>query len=71
MPGLFFSKNIGNIYTGALIGCLISLLTDTKHDMLGKNILMFSYGSGLASSFYMLKVNKKIDHLEQLRVNLS
>ena len=44
LPSLYFSKNLGNIYTGALIGCLVSLLTDDKLDTDNKKIMMFSYG---------------------------
>ncbi|KAJ3445783.1 3-hydroxy-3-methylglutaryl coenzyme a synthase [Anaeramoeba flamelloides] len=48
----------GNLYTGALYGALISLILDQKEKITGKNILMFSYGSGIASSMFLLKVRK-------------
>ncbi len=44
LPSLYLSKNLGNIYTGALMGCLVSLLTDKQLNTINKKVLMFSYG---------------------------
>lgn len=48
-PGLFISKRIGNIYTGSLYASLISLLYQTPN-ISNKNLVLFSYGSGLCST---------------------
>lgn len=48
-PSLFVSKRIGNIYTGSLYACLLSLLYRTP-DINNKKTLLFSYGSGLCST---------------------
>lgn len=48
-PGLFISKRIGNIYTGSLYASLISLLYQTPN-ISDKNLVLFSYGSGLCST---------------------
>ena len=48
-PGLFVSKRIGNIYTGSLYASLISLLYQTPK-ISNKNLVLFSYGSGLCST---------------------
>lgn len=55
-PSLNASTNVGNIYTGSVYLSLISCLTFTPESLVGKKISMFSYGSGLAASFYSIKV---------------
>ncbi|KAJ6231541.1 3-hydroxy-3-methylglutaryl coenzyme a synthase [Anaeramoeba flamelloides] len=54
----YICAQCGNLYTGALYGALISLIIDQKEKITGKRILMFSYGSGIASSMFLLKVRK-------------
>lgn len=54
-PTLYVSKRIGNIYTGSLYACLISLLYRTP-DIKDKNIFLFSYGSGLCSTLLQGRV---------------
>ena len=53
---LLLAKQLGNIYTGSLYNGLISLVADPTIDLRGKKILMFSFGSGLASSMYVIRV---------------
>lgn len=53
-PGMLLSKNIGNIYTGSLYIGLASLLNEGN--LIGKRVLMFSYGSGLMSSMFTLRI---------------
>lgn len=55
-PTLQISQRIGNIYTGSLYSCLISLLV-VNPEIKNKNVLLFSYGSGLCSSFLQIKVH--------------
>ncbi|GMM49289.1 hydroxymethylglutaryl-CoA synthase [Starmerella bacillaris] len=55
-PSLVASTNVGNIYTGSVYLSLASTLTFTPENLVGKRISMFSYGSGLAASFYSIKV---------------
>ena len=47
---------LGNIYTGSLYNGLITLLCDSTIDLDGKNILLFSYGSGCAASMFYARV---------------
>ncbi|KAJ3431172.1 3-hydroxy-3-methylglutaryl coenzyme a synthase [Anaeramoeba flamelloides] len=54
----YICAQCGNLYTGALYGALISLIIDQKEKITGKNILTFSYGSGIASSMFLLNVRK-------------
>lgn len=53
---LYLAKMLGNIYTGSLYNGLITLLCDQRIDLSGKNILMFSYGSGCAASMFFARV---------------
>ena len=54
-PSLHISQRLGNIYTGSLFGCLLSLLV-LNPDMKNKNVLLFSYGSGCCASMLLAKV---------------
>jgi hydroxymethylglutaryl-CoA synthase len=56
-PTLKLPQRIGNIYTGSLYTCLVSLLMSVP-DIRNKNVLLFSYGSGLCSSMLNIKIQK-------------
>ena len=61
LPSLDISNNCGNMYTASLYGCLISLITNVGFDGNSpKKVGMFSYGSGLISSFFSLKICKNV-----------
>jgi hydroxymethylglutaryl-CoA synthase len=51
---MLLSKNLGNIYTGSLYTGLFSLLKEPH--LQSKRILMFSYGSGLMSSMFTIRI---------------
>lgn len=53
---LELAKRLGNIYTGSLYNGLLSLVCSDSLDLSGKNILLFSYGSGCASSVFRVSV---------------
>ncbi|KPV75267.1 uncharacterized protein RHOBADRAFT_36114 [Rhodotorula graminis WP1] len=56
-PATLTSKKLGNMYTGSLYGALASLLDGVDSATLqGKRVAMYSYGSGLAASFFSLRV---------------
>ncbi|KAF0302031.1 Hydroxymethylglutaryl-CoA synthase 1 [Amphibalanus amphitrite] len=56
-PSLLLASNVGNMYTPSLYSCLVSLLVSKKPDELtGTRIALFSYGSGLASSLFSIRV---------------
>ncbi|KAJ3557571.1 hypothetical protein NM688_g1403 [Phlebia brevispora] len=51
------ARRCGNMYTASLYGGLASLVSSVEPaDFLGKRISMFAYGSGIASSFFTIKV---------------
>ena len=77
LPGLYFSQNMGNMYTPSLYfslfaylsrsdrlnnySVLISRLSSSQKNeeqLYGRRILLFSYGSGLASSMYSVVCRK-------------
>eukprot|EP00030_Apusomonadida_sp_AF-17_P000918 a177449_134.p1 GENE.a177449_134~~a177449_134.p1 ORF type:complete len:463 (+),score=210.79 a177449_134:32-1390(+) len=56
-PSTVVSRRCGNIYTASVYGGLLSLVASLSPDeLLGKRIMLFSYGSGLASSLFSAKV---------------
>lgn len=63
---LYLAKNLGNIYTGSLYNGLLSLLgagMPVKEggeglELLGKKVMLFSYGSGCAASMFMIRVRE-------------
>eukprot|EP01119_Soliformovum_irregulare_P010986 TRINITY_DN2719_c0_g1_i1.p1 TRINITY_DN2719_c0_g1~~TRINITY_DN2719_c0_g1_i1.p1 ORF type:complete len:468 (-),score=120.74 TRINITY_DN2719_c0_g1_i1:28-1431(-) len=56
-PVQLLPKQLGNSYTGSLYTSLLSLIANKQdQDLLNKRLFMFSYGSGLASTAFSLKV---------------
>lgn len=56
-PGMTCPNLCGNMYTASLYSSLASLISSLEPvELLGKSIGMFSYGSGLASTLFSLKV---------------
>ena len=63
-PGIQVPTMCGNMYCASVYGSLISLLSNVKSEQLqGKRVAIFSYGSGLASSFFTLKVNGDVGNI--------
>eukprot|EP01128_Nolandella_sp_AFSM9_P010365 TRINITY_DN7144_c0_g1_i1.p1 TRINITY_DN7144_c0_g1~~TRINITY_DN7144_c0_g1_i1.p1 ORF type:complete len:3457 (+),score=854.03 TRINITY_DN7144_c0_g1_i1:70-10371(+) len=60
-PSSTACKVVGSMYTAAVYVNLASLLDSVgTTEMVGKQVLMFSYGSGLASTLYRLRVAAKV-----------
>lgn len=56
-PAIMVPTMCGNMYTASVHGGLVGLLSNvTGENIAGKRIGIFSYGSGLASSFFSLRV---------------
>nr|XP_036877218.1 hydroxymethylglutaryl-CoA synthase, mitochondrial [Manis javanica] len=56
---LYLSTHNGNMYTSSLYGCLASLLSQhSAQDLAGSRVGAFSYGSGLAASFFSFRVSQ-------------
>jgi hydroxymethylglutaryl-CoA synthase len=73
-PTMACARRCGNMYTASLYGGLASLLASVPPaELKGKRVSMFAYGSGLAASFYAIRVKgdtaeiaKKMDLLARL-----
>lgn len=64
VPTLLLAREVGNMYTASLYGGLASLLAiRSPSELAGKRVLLFSYGSGLASALYSLRITTDITQL--------
>jgi len=61
-PSMMISNRVGNMYTPSLYGGLASLINSyqTAEVCAGKRIVLFSYGSGLASSMFSLRASTDV-----------
>ena len=63
-PSIQVPTMCGNMYCGSVYGSLISLLCNLGSEQLaGKRVGIFSYGSGLASSFFSLQVKGDVSDI--------
>ena len=63
-PGIEVPTMCGNMYTASLYGSLCALLSNVAaDDIKGKRIALFSYGSGLASSLFSMKINGDVSRI--------
>lgn len=58
-PATYLNRDIGNTYTSALYFSLLGLIEEKGEDLQGNDVLMFSYGSGLASTLYELRIREE------------
>jgi len=56
VPSILLPTHIGNTYTASLYMGLASCLFNLNEQLAGARLLLFSYGSGLASSLFSLRV---------------
>jgi len=71
-PSLMVATNIGNMYTPSLYGGLISyLVSGPPESLAGQHVALFSYGSGLASSFFSLRVSSDIAEVTSVHSHLA
>ncbi|KAF2712357.1 hydroxymethylglutaryl-CoA synthase [Pleomassaria siparia CBS 279.74] len=65
-PGILVPTQCGNMYCGSVYGSLASLIANISGESsAGKRIGMFSYGSGLASSMFSIKVAGDITQMQK------
>lgn len=63
-PTLMAATTCGNSYTASVYFGLVSLLSNVQSkELLGKRVGFFSYGSGLASSMFSLRVKGDTDEM--------
>ncbi|KAG9248732.1 hydroxymethylglutaryl-coenzyme A synthase C terminal-domain-containing protein [Calycina marina] len=66
-PSIEVPTMCGNMYCASVYGGLVGLLSSIDSSTLqGKRIGVFSYGSGLASSLFSLKVVGSTEHIQQV-----
>lgn len=74
---LYIAREVGNMYTPSLYGGLVSYIVETPYDaLIGQRVGLFSYGSGLASSMFSLKIkdnglSKLVDNLKDVKTILN
>jgi len=65
-PTITVPTMCGNMYCASVYSSLVSLLANVSSDALqGKRVGIFSYGSGLASSFFSLKVKGSVKDMQE------
>jgi hydroxymethylglutaryl-CoA synthase len=66
VPGITLPTMCGNMYCASVYSSLCSLLTNiTSENLQGKRVGVFSYGSGLAATFFSLRVRGSTDELSK------
>jgi len=71
-PSTLLPVQLGNLQCAAVWSGLLSLIDARENQLIGSRILMFSYGSGLASSMFSFVVKKPVAFwAPQLRARLS
>jgi len=57
-PSLMIATNVGNMYTPSVYGGLVShMISQPIEKLAGQSIALFSYGSGMASSFFSIRIS--------------
>ncbi|KZV68249.1 hydroxymethylglutaryl-CoA synthase [Peniophora sp. CONT] len=65
-PTMATAKRCGNMYTASLYGGLSSLIAAVEpKELLGKRLSMFAYGSGMAASFFVIRVKGDTSELRE------
>ena len=66
VPSTDCVRRCGNMYTASLYGALASVVASAPEGLkLGQRIGMFAFGSGCASSFYVIRVNGNTKEIAQ------
>lgn len=63
------SREIGNTYTASLWFSIVSTIANATDSVVGKQLLCFSYGSGLAATMFSLNVVGSVAHIAE-KINL-
>ena len=70
-PSILMPTMCGNMYSASVYGALISLLSGVDSTLLqGKRVGVYSYGGGLAASFFSLRIRGDLSDMSR-RINLK
>lgn len=64
-PGLLGAREVGNIYTGSVYMGMASLLETQGKWVEGKQVGVFSYGSGCGAEFFLCQMKTGLDRILQ------
>ncbi|KAG4939733.1 hypothetical protein JHK86_045874 [Glycine max] len=57
-PSTLIPKQVGNMYTASLYAAFASLLHNKNSSLVGKRVVMFSYGSGLTATMFSFQLQE-------------
>eukprot|EP01128_Nolandella_sp_AFSM9_P006959 TRINITY_DN3692_c0_g1_i1.p1 TRINITY_DN3692_c0_g1~~TRINITY_DN3692_c0_g1_i1.p1 ORF type:complete len:454 (+),score=68.11 TRINITY_DN3692_c0_g1_i1:47-1408(+) len=63
VPSIMLPQELGNLYSASLYAGLLSLLHTQGDSLVGKQIMMFSYGSGLAATMFSFRVKSSVSQI--------
>jgi len=63
LPSCLLPIELGNCYCASVYAGLLSLLINAHEVLVGKRIIIFSYGSGLSSTMFSFQVNKSVTNI--------
>ncbi|KAJ4954837.1 hypothetical protein NE237_011620 [Protea cynaroides] len=55
-PTTLLPKQVGNMYTASLYAAFASLIHNKHSSLVGKRVIIFSYGSGLTATMFSLRI---------------
>jgi hydroxymethylglutaryl-CoA synthase len=64
-PASQLCLELGNCYSASLYVGLLSLIDTLSDDLIGKRIVLFSYGSGMSASMFSLVVRGSVEFIKQ------
>ncbi|KZV55860.1 hydroxymethylglutaryl-CoA synthase-like [Dorcoceras hygrometricum] len=57
-PSTLVPKQVGNMYTASIYAAFASLIHNKYSTLAGQRVMLFSYGSGLSSSMFSVRLNE-------------
>jgi hydroxymethylglutaryl-CoA synthase len=64
-PSTQLGLELGNCYSASLYVGLLSLIDHVSDDLLGKRIILFSYGSGMTASMFSVVARGSVEFIKQ------
>jgi hydroxymethylglutaryl-CoA synthase len=64
-PSTLLGLELGNCYSASLYVGLLSLLDSVSDDLVGKRMILFSYGSGMTASMFSIVVRGSVEFIKQ------